>query len=1389
MPELYLPELRKGQDDQPGHAVPTPHNPAEWSRNESKILGLVSDGIAVSAGSAAKGVSSIPDVWARPMLFQTMLAANGAAPDAAAPVTVGAAAAGPAQGDQDGLAALRAGLLSEWRGLMSLLALRTVKGLDVSVVPITLDDGRFSEALRRLKPDAVPLEVGNAPYAWDQILMIRYGGFPVGALSPTTLVYTATEYAPALLRAGLPMTDENGKLCPPTDADSREALTKWVLGLKDTISAITANNGYTNAIARLLNAWLAELTGGQQESQVAAKAWDVAVASAPAGLTREWAPPAPHRVYDALLRPLLPIPAVWRRPLDFERTLANQNHASHLQAVQEWRGLMAVLALRVPLGLRVDFDARTVTEQEVGPALFALKPPDAQIGGETYSWADVVDILYNKQRIGQLSLATLVAPTTDHADVLRDNDRRALWDSDGHLHPPAEESNRRYLYEWVDDQLNDLTPLIELDTLPVRLLRDWHTELAQEFGSDPNNDDAERATFQSQYGPEPWEHSGAVHLFETLLRPLVEADGGGSLDGKSDLYLASDPARRSMRRGARGERVLVITEALLRDNPRLWGMKTARLYGTPREALDTTFNKASDSKVADTALPDGVRWIRPERYFLTDTLVGPKGGGFAIASDPLPEKDRNQEFRLRASNGEGRLQGKYLLPFTKELLDHFSPAYIRQHLKPTFEEAGSGAVRFTFNLLIGSWDDPGLRTVRVERVYRQRGAAAGEGTLREEHLPTLVVFPRHFPGWGRYTVLLGDADRFDVMPVPAGEVLRPIEHTSREAFFPDPADPTRQVRRQAKLITLRGMNGDPFPEGVALFAGNEPVGLILAEPTEQATGRSNTLQVGVDFGTSNTNVYFQGKGASEPWRLDLSRLLLPLTEVPAADRGALLETFLVPNEVIQFPIPTFLNRHVEPPIEDRMFLDHHVRFQLPGQYSWGREARASFKWNDPELNGKLFFRSLLMLIMLEAYKREALNVDLRLSFPKSFSDGQKQRFRNDWLAACKMLSQEPGALLNVAGQRGSLTISLANQELISVETEGEASGRFFKESSNIKDADDKATLISLCLDVGGGSTDISLWLDGKIKADASLRLAGEPIADFLRQQHRLRTLLLSDDADRAIHAAGRDDALFAARLNLILRSEGDDIGRRLNDHGDDESVTKLRRFIAFEFGALAFYAATLIVASERNGTTPKLLDDIAIRGVKLLWGGNAARLINWIDFSSRYDHHGTGPQLLNHMVEGVLDKAEASSISLRQVQSPFYKQEAAEGLVLGRPSNGAAAARANSFVTGETLVLGPDDHRLEYYESVTEAALYPADGQTSVRDVQCDRLSLFVELFNGFCDTNRLPEFRVSFDDALRRAVETEVLTSISGEQNKDSGHRSLEPAFILGVKQVLNRL
>ncbi len=995
----------------------------------------------------------------------------------------------------------------------------------------------------------------------------------------------------------------------------------------------------------------------------------------------------------------------------------------------------------------------------------------------------------NPERIiplGAFSPSTLVYTATAYQHRLRD-EQLSLRDTRGFLQPPTDREDLLAVAEWVKRQKDHLDGLLDKrrenpDDRTVLLLNElfngWLADLRDLLpGVNLDSADVKVAEAHHDYAPRTWGPLDRYRVYQTLLRPLVlDEESGGDLWSKSSLFLSTTRNR------SEHTALVVIHEALLDHQAKIWGFK--RLSSLGGDAATALRSFDDPQGYGDTIAGERLRahdaiWIRPERYFLTDTLLRARDRRFA-----LTEKEH-------ASNGG---DGRFILPFRARLLDHFGPDDIEK-LRPKFEEF-DGGVHFSFSLPLREGGE-----VRVKKTYRDRNPSTGEGTVRREALPVLDLFPDYLPGWRRYYLFHSDADRFSAAPIIADGTL----HRSLNDRIVERSDGTRQ-----KAIVVETSGDDAFPEAVAIAVqeGNQTVeaGTVLVRRRiDEGGGLRDRWTVGVDFGTSNTNVYVQREGdPAQPLRIDFGAHLRPLTDVEPTVRTEQLQTFFVPAGKETFPTPTFLDLLSAKPSDGRLLLDYFIHF--PDTPWWPSRVRHDLKWGEQDRVTTYFLESVLFLVLLHATKRRVQSLDLRFSYPKTFSDGELAVYTGEWNNAFGALYEDTATAVLTKGERTQVSEPR-------MKSEGKAAGEFFTSESTILNANDRATKSrSICLDVGGGTTDVSLWFNDHIVYDASLRFAGKQIASYLSRSPALREILLGPDAVRALAEAGTNEELFGARLNYVLRHEDRDLAARLNRGSNRPELARLRQLIAFEFGAITFYAAALIGAADRSGAAPGLLAQIAGEGgqgggIGLHWGGNAAKLITWIDYGER-QRHGLAEKMLNGLLYMALKDigTKAFQPNLGQIQSPQHKSEAAGGLVVllddqlederapttsyeeydVEPEVASGAHELTGIITGEHIVV--DGRELGPLETITEKDLY-GDGQCLLQSVSAERLARFVELFNTFGDKFGLFSggMAISLDEARKRQIQEKTMDFFVGQKSRKEGTRVIEPPFIVEAKLLMD--
>lgn len=1085
------------------------------------------------------------------------------------------------------------------------------------------------------------------------------------------------------------------------------------------------------------------------------------------------------------------IPDPWARPLLFQAALkANSKHPLREQLVQEWQGLLSLLALQRVHGHHVDVVVVPPLEPgRMRRALFDLAPQPIRLErGAAYAWTDMVLIRYEGVAVGAFSPGTLVYTGTSYARLLRGRAFN-LIDPVGFLRPPQRKEDLRYVGEWItrlqerlnapEDPIFDTSEESRRESSAVadinRLLGEFLASIRQKCGlRDDSVVATQGATIDDPVETQPPNRIPEQYrVYRELLRPL-KVQGS---ENRSELTLTTDEDRNN----SGFNEAVVITAGLLQTDARIWDVtRLSGLGGDATKALDSLFSAASGTRIGSIELSPHAFWFRPEKYLLSDTLIRPQEGTTFIAEDE------------ESLNG-GR---DFVLPFRKEILQFFSPRSIREKLRPEFKRTETGVI-FSFVLPVGG------RLERIEKTYRFKSAALGEGMICTIPVPSIDVFPNYLDeNWRRYYLFNDSEESVSVLPIASPKV----KTETRVHEIPG-----------GRRVRITELSGDgAFPEAVELHGtgdSNSVYGLILISRSAEPAGLSGDWRIGIDFGTSNTNVFRMQSDMerAEPWSFEFGQHMRRLTDAPSEVRGKLLESFFLPDRTVALPVPTAL-RVYQDAVKDYPLLDYFINFSQ--EYDLPANVHTNIKWDEQQPKTGYFLECLLILLLAEAVKRRVNYVELAFSYPRAFSENTRYMYENTVGSTLEKLLKGGRRVLSEGSAAELGRMRLAEPQF---QVEGIAAGEFFASEKTIRDPRRMANIGSgtICLDVGGRTTDISIWYQNDIVFDASILLAGKEVADVLRERPHLLGLLFTQEAARALEAKIKEPAAFAARLNLVLHQEENRIHQMLIQNTNQREIQWLRRMLALEFGAIAFYTGALLGAADtmRNG----ILDNVVQRGIALHWGGNAAKLITWLDFG-KYSENGLAAKMLNGILYNAIHDlaVKPNAATLAQHQSPWHKSEAAGGLVVMRDrvqgrsavmseddflvrdttsvdtSDGGqegdeGGVHAGGVVCGENIRLA--NREVKYTELVSETTLFPKNG-TSFQGTSLERLKRFVQVLNTFATRFGLygESDKVNLEK-YERVIMDRVDNHFITEQSVRHGERVLEPVFISEVKLLMKVL
>ena len=196
-------------------------------------------------------------------------------------------------------------------------------------------------------------------------------------------------------------------------------------------------------------------------------------------------------------------------------------------------------------------------------------------------------------------------------------------------------------------------------------------------------------------------------------------------------------------------------------------------------------------------------------------------------------------------------------------------------------------------------------------------------------------------------------------------------------------------------------------------------------------------------------------------------------------------------------------------------------------------------------------------------------------------------------------------------------------------------------------------IYSTCIDLGGGTSDISIWQNNELLHQCSIRFAGRDLLSDLLLQNPGFIKKHFEIEESWVGLRGGD---FHAKFDVLLRSLSEDwLKKKRPKLTEVEDVQGLVQLMALGIGGLYYYVGLLIRTLRANG---KYTQDVT---TPVYLGGNGSRLLHWLDVTGQFNKHSEIQLLLSRLLSkgaGMEDTEEQTQLSSRP------KDEVACGLVL-----------------------------------------------------------------------------------------------------------------------------
>jgi hypothetical protein len=1024
------------------------------------------------------------------------------------------------------------------------------------------------------------------------------------------------------------------------------------------------------------------------------------------------------------------IPDMWARPLLFEMALYDPEHLAHKRTLGEWRGLLALLALKEVLGFSDLSVMRVKIEQAGGgprpnnqtsPFLDALSKlaPKMTLADDTL-WNDLYVILFKNGAIGMTSPTTLVCTATRYYDRIHN----VPWMNGSFLTDPTPHlaaDHKKKLAAWLNILKTNLNQHSDLDQSSKRwgallgIIGDFVDDLdgASETATELND-----IGFGMQSG-----------IFLHLDNPVK---GDEPVPERSHVRLL--PSREN----APSKTILVADHSIAgqwrkhEHDILVWG-------GIPLDtAIPFSGLSGRATRIGNRELRDAEIW--PPSEFFTEKLFVVK------LQDAFPGA-----MRMNIHGGDYlryQPQGDMvtpILPVNKTLLEYLNSEDLSKRI--IFEQINDGIlVRLRLRL---SGEDGAGKEFTISREYR----FSNNEVILIRNVPVLEIWPNfktRNSSWKAYYTYFSPALETDVF---YADPYTPGAEKVVETFTDSRGEIRRRVTRSTQFPEAMICDA-PVANPESNMMELNSAGVILINQPNPLPTQAKTLKIGIDFGATNTNIYAR-EGENDPFAVIFNDRFLRVT-ASGFRRAQLYDDFL-PGDDEKTPFQSLFHDFLQAPNsqELRPLLDGHIYFlqDYKGFDASGTGMATDLKWSDrseDRIRARSFLEQLCLQTAAEAVALGAEKVMWSYSFPTSFSDKARIGFPEIWE--------------QIAVSCSSLT-GLSQTGALIAKTESVASALFFWKRHTAPIASG-----TVCIDIGGSTSDIAVWQNDELIWQTSLRLAGRDM--FLKLLYAAPSFLevFGADVSQLKQKKGQLTAFYAQADALISR-EGHRWFERLPNHARMPEVQRLIQLIAVGLSGIFYYIGLTLqhlVAAEKYS---KMIPDVYV-------GGNAARLLHWLAAGS-YNRNSA----INELFKRALLQAsgfEGKSADFRVTISHEPKGEAAYGLVCHREL-GLDVDIEEGVLAGERFIEAGEERG--WHEMLTPDKLKGG----LVLPASLEQFNNFIEVFNKYATSKDAVVPPISDIEATMRDVRKRLEGSLSELTRHDPAAILVEPIFILALKHLLD--
>jgi len=1094
------------------------------------------------------------------------------------------------------------------------------------------------------------------------------------------------------------------------------------------------------------------------------------------------------------------IPSPWSIFIMNELTLTKEKFSGvNTEAYRQWCAMITLLALRKVNNyntlelVKIEDDSNgffNVVRDNLKPINYVF---------ENQEWVRSPYVQLKGKTIAFLANNTLVCPTYSFDGITKAELRRIapaiIDESDGFASPDTYfkdqsltyNKNSKFALSIFLKALGELISEISKTTTSKDLIKEL-SDLIKRFRGDLDLDNFSYSNADIAI-PTDTNVLSAWDVFENM----IPEKNGGAIELPFEL------------KGIKGERTVLIGQEIASISSA--SSEAASIYITDDKKNPILFNMMVPSKIEelDGTRQNGLRLVHANSL-LCDTMVmvmkENSKNGFESLSHGV-------SFSLQDYEVVWPIDKKLLAMYSmEELNNNLTASLDRENIKVSLQlkiegKMGSHTVTKTYRIMTSdSLEDRGAKNVCLTidkgrlpfwAVWPFAKAVKNDDNNLWQRYNYLCVEPRYRPG----------VPVMEIKPFFDGDTDDENEENRSQRWSGSPQKLSSVSNAQRDISYRRSSD---LPIAFKLFEktqdGDIYRGAIFLKKPEKVHEQKEgiTWNVGLDFGTTSTTAYFTTRAHPDPRFIQLLpeyKWVEGQDEPPRdsneednaigilADFGPrdYLEQCFIDEQTLNqkgytttYELLDETERDTERTLftTGRIFWHNYKNLRLVNSDPEGKRRErlhTNIKWEgDTTYTGK-FLNQLMTQIAYKAASRGAHKINWFFSYPTAFSGRNRGAFGG-------MLSK---ITENIAKETG-IKNEYDNGHLI---TESIAAAYYFKYKN-------PRETVFLCLDIGGGTSDVSICVKDKYVFQSSIRFASRdmfitPLLELLYTGSVLDEVGKAED-DRIgtmlVYKGASDDDKAKFFIETVLFEFYDTFWDRLIAlQGENKAAFErftYRVFIAYS--GLIFYIANIVAELlNKKGIDKDEIGQTIILGLS----GKGSKLTDWIREYCSFLYE----EAQNLIAEKTKSYASPEGISVRfkqQFESESAKTETAIGLICnldhqtGTHTKKLEEKDPEIFLGSEVEVTKdgkPHEIKDKFVNPYEDPFRDPSELSVKI-DQNIDALDEFIQFFNSVAAKTRgdMPPVSIDSVNGMKKDLRSQINTQF--ENVRSSGR--FDPPFIV---------